>query len=42
VKPAPARLELTFTALSDPARLAVIALLRKRPQRSGELAEQLA
>lgn len=32
----------TFNALADPARLAVIALLRKRPQRSGELASQLA
>jgi DNA-binding transcriptional ArsR family regulator len=38
----PAQLAQTFTALADPARLAVIALLRKRPQRSGELAEQLA
>jgi DNA-binding transcriptional ArsR family regulator len=35
-------LDQTFTALADPARLAVIALLRKRPQRSGELAKQLA
>ena len=42
MKPVPARLDVTFTALADPARLAVIALLRKRPQRSGELAEQLA
>jgi DNA-binding transcriptional ArsR family regulator len=38
----PAQLERTFVALADPARLAAIALLRKRPQRSGELAEQLA
>jgi DNA-binding transcriptional ArsR family regulator len=38
----PAHLDRTFTALADPARLAVIALLRKRPQRSGELADQLA
>jgi len=38
----PAHLDRTFTALADPARLGVIALLRKRPQRSGELAEQLA
>jgi DNA-binding transcriptional ArsR family regulator len=36
------QLDQTFNALADPARLAVIALLRKRPQRSGELAEQLA
>jgi DNA-binding transcriptional ArsR family regulator len=32
----------TFGALSDPARLAVIALLRKEPLRSGEIARQLA
>ena len=36
------QLARTFDALADPARLAVIALLRKRPQRSGELASQLA
>lgn len=41
MRQAPAQLARTFTALADPARLAVIALLRKRPQRSGELAEQL-
>lgn len=42
VSPVPAHLDRTFNALADPARLAVIALLRKKPQRSGELAEQLA
>lgn len=42
MSPVPADLDQTFNALADPARLAVIALLRKRPQRSGELAEQLA
>jgi DNA-binding transcriptional ArsR family regulator len=32
----------TFGALADPARLAVIGLLRKQPLRSGEIARQLA
>jgi len=38
----PVHLAQTFTALADPARLAVLALLRERPQRSGDMAEQLA
>ena len=37
-----AKLERTFTALADPARLAVIALLRKQPLRSGEMARLLS
>jgi DNA-binding transcriptional ArsR family regulator len=37
-----AKLPQTFGALADPARLAVIGLLRKRPLRSGEIARQLA
>jgi DNA-binding transcriptional ArsR family regulator len=36
-----ASLERTFTALADPARLAVIGLLRAQPLRSGELAQRL-
>jgi DNA-binding transcriptional ArsR family regulator len=37
-----ASLPQTFGALSDPARLAVISLLRKQPLRSGEIARRLA
>lgn len=37
-----AKLDEKFGALADPARLAVIALLRKKPLRSGEMAEQLS
>ena len=36
-----ADLPQTFGALADPARLAVIGLLRKQPLRSGEIARQL-
>lgn len=32
----------TFTALADPARLAVIGLLRRGPLRSSEIAQRLA
>ena len=32
----------TFGALADPARLAVVALLRTEPLRSGEIASRLA
>ena len=37
-----AKLDQTFGALADPARLAVIGLLRKQPLRSGEMARQLS
>jgi len=36
------RLSLTFEALGDPARLAVVRLLRKKPRRSSEIAEALS
>lgn len=36
------RLARTFEALADPARLAVVRLLRKRPRRPGEIADALA
>jgi len=36
------RLPRTFEALADPARLAVVRLLRKKPRRSGEIAEALS
>jgi DNA-binding transcriptional ArsR family regulator len=32
----------TFEALADPARLAVVRLLRKKPRRSSELADALS
>jgi len=35
-------LDLTFAALADPTRRGVIALLRKKPRRAGELAESLS
>ena len=35
------RLSRTFEALADPARLAVVRLLRKKPRRSSEIAEAL-
>jgi DNA-binding transcriptional ArsR family regulator len=35
-------LDLTFAALADPTRRAVVELLRRRPQRAGELAEALS
>ena len=35
-------LEETFVALGDPARLAVIRLLRKQPRRSSEIAAALS
>jgi DNA-binding transcriptional ArsR family regulator len=34
-------LDETFLALGDPARLAVVRLLRKKPRRSSEIAEAL-
>ncbi len=34
-------LSRTFEALADPARLAVVRLLRKKPRRSSEIAEAL-
>ena len=34
-------LSRTFEALADPARLAVVRLLRKKPRRSGEIADAL-
>jgi len=36
------RLDLTFAALADPTRRAVVDLLRRRPQRAGELADALS
>ena len=36
-----AELDQTFVALGDPARLAMIDLLRKRPLRSGDIADAL-
>jgi DNA-binding transcriptional ArsR family regulator len=36
-----ARLDAAFTALADPTRRAVIELLRKKPRRAGELADEL-
>jgi DNA-binding transcriptional ArsR family regulator len=36
-----ADLDQTFVALGDPARLAMIGLLRRRPLRSGDLASAL-
>jgi DNA-binding transcriptional ArsR family regulator len=35
-------LEATFGALADPARLAVIGLLRRKPLRSSEIARRLS
>jgi DNA-binding transcriptional ArsR family regulator len=35
------RLSRTFEALADPARLAVVRLLRKKPRRSSEIADAL-
>jgi DNA-binding transcriptional ArsR family regulator len=35
-------LDATFTALADPTRRAVLALLSRRPLRSGEIAQALA
>lgn len=35
-------LDETFVALGDPARLAVIRLLRKKPRRSSEIAAELS
>jgi len=40
MKPQP--LDATLEALADPARRGVIELLRKKPRRSGELAEALS
>lgn len=37
----PVDLDRTFAALGDPARLAMIDLLRKRPLRSGDIAAAL-
>lgn len=37
----PDRLEATFEALADPARLAMVRLLRKKPRRSTEIAAAL-
>jgi DNA-binding transcriptional ArsR family regulator len=37
----PRALDQTFLALGDPARLAVVGLLRKRPLRSSEIATAL-
>jgi DNA-binding transcriptional ArsR family regulator len=37
-----ASLDQTFLALGDPARLAVIRLLRKKPRRSSDIASALA
>jgi len=34
-------LDQTFEALSDPTRRGVVALLRARPRRAGELADEL-
>jgi DNA-binding transcriptional ArsR family regulator len=34
-------LDATFTALADPTRRGVVALLRARPYRAGELADKL-
>jgi DNA-binding transcriptional ArsR family regulator len=36
------RLSRTFEALADPARLAVVRLLRKKPRRSSEIADALS
>ncbi len=41
MKPNPAT-DQTLAALSDPTRRAVIDLLRERPHRAGELADELA
>lgn len=35
-------LDRTFAALADPTRRGVIALLRKKPRRAGELAQSLS
>lgn len=35
-------LDRTFAALADPARLAVVGLLRRRPRRSGDIAARLS
>jgi DNA-binding transcriptional ArsR family regulator len=35
-------LQATFSALADPARLAVIGLLRRKPLRSSEIARRLS
>jgi DNA-binding transcriptional ArsR family regulator len=39
---APSSLDDTFVALADPARRAVIALLRRKPRQAGELADALS
>src|SRR4051812_50213630 len=39
---APSSLDDTFVALADPARRAVIALLRRKPRAASELADALA
>jgi DNA-binding transcriptional ArsR family regulator len=41
VQSKPTRLDETFLALGDPARLAVVRLLRKQPLRSSEIAHAL-
>jgi DNA-binding transcriptional ArsR family regulator len=35
------RLSTTFAALADPTRRAVVTMLRERPRRAGELADEL-
>ncbi len=40
--PASADLDATLAALADPARRAVIDLLRRRPRRAGDLAAELS
>jgi DNA-binding transcriptional ArsR family regulator len=37
----PAAVDPTFVALADPSRRGVIDLLRKKPRRAGELADEL-
>lgn len=36
-----AELDRTFAALADPTRLSIVSLLRRRPLRSGDLAQAL-
>ena len=38
----PPELEATFAALADPARLEIVAQLRREPQRPSELADALS
>jgi len=40
--PAATSLDRTFAALADPARRGVVDLLRKRPRRASELADELS